>query len=119
MLVIFAMTLIVFIGINVIGNPIDVLISPEADQLERARIMQAYGLDQPLWQQYLLFVKGVAQGDFGKSYVYNDSALQVIFDRLPATLELAVAAVFLTVVVGIPLGLYTACAPRAFFLTSS
>ena len=54
--VVLAMSVIVFVGVHVIGNPVDILISPEADQAERARAIAALGLDQPLWQQYLLFV---------------------------------------------------------------
>ena len=53
--VLLAMSVIVFIGVHVIGNPVDILISPEADQAERARVIAALGLDQPLWRQYLLF----------------------------------------------------------------
>lgn len=106
MLVMLAMTVIVFIGVNVIGNPVDILISPDADQAERLRVIQHLGLDQPLWIQYLQFLKGAIQGDLGDSYVYNQPALQVILQRLPATLELAVSAMIISVVVGIPLGLY-------------
>ncbi len=54
--VVLAMTVIVFVGVHVIGNPVDILISPEADQAERARIIAALGLDQPLWQQYAYFL---------------------------------------------------------------
>ena len=54
--VVLAMTVIVFIGVHVIGNPVDILISPEADQAERARIIASLGLDQPLWQQYVFFL---------------------------------------------------------------
>jgi peptide/nickel transport system permease protein len=105
-LVMLAMTVVVFIGVNVIGNPVDILISPDADQAERLRIIQHLGLDQPLWIQYLQFLKGALQGDLGDSYVYNQPALQVILQRLPATLELAISAMIISIVVGIPLGLY-------------
>lgn len=105
-LVMLAMTVIVFIGVNVIGNPVDILISPDADQAERLRIIQQLGLDQPLWMQYLQFLKGAVQGNLGDSYVYNQPALQVILQRLPATLELAISAMVISIIVGIPLGLY-------------
>jgi peptide/nickel transport system permease protein len=101
-----AMTVIVFIGVNVIGNPVDILISPDADQAERLRAIQTLGLDQPLHIQYLEFLKGALQGNLGKSYVYNQPALHVIAHRLPATLELAISAMLLSVIIGIPLGLY-------------
>jgi peptide/nickel transport system permease protein len=105
-LVMLAMTVIVFIGVNVIGNPVDILISPDADQAERLRIIQHLGLDQPLWIQYLQFLKGAVLGDLGDSYVYNQPALQVILQRLPATLELAISAMIISIIFGIPLGLY-------------
>ncbi|MGV4797122.1 ABC transporter permease subunit [Rhizobium sp. F40D2] len=105
-LVMFAMTVIVFIGVNVIGNPVDILIPPDADQAERLRAIQSLGLDQPLYVQYFEFVKGALQGDLGNSYVYNQPALQVILHRLPATLELAISAMIISVAIGIPLGLY-------------
>ena len=105
-LVMLAMTIIVFIGVNVIGNPVDILISPDADQAERLRAIQALGLDQPLHIQYLQFLKGALQGDLGNSYVYSQPALHVIVQRLPATLELAVSAMLLSIFIGIPLGLY-------------
>lgn len=104
--VMLAMTVIVFIGVNVIGNPVDILISPDADQIERMRVIQSLGLDQPLYVQYFEFLKGALQGNLGESYVYNQPALQVILQRLPATLELAISATLLSVLIGIPLGLY-------------
>jgi peptide/nickel transport system permease protein len=113
--VILAMTVIVFIAVNVIGNPIDILISPEADQAERARAIHALGLDLPLWRQYLVFLVGAIHGNFGNSFVYNEPALQLIFQRMPATMELAVSAVLLSIVIGIPLGLYAGLKPDNAF----
>jgi len=55
--VLLLMSLLVFVGVYAIGNPIDILISPDADQIERARVIAAFGLDQPFWIQYLLFIK--------------------------------------------------------------
>src|SRR6201997_4975220 len=109
--VLLAMSVIVFIGVHVIGNPVDILISPEADQAERARIIAALGLDQPLWQQYLLFVKDAMHGNLGCSFVFNEPALRLIAQRMPATMELAVTAVLLSVILGIPLGLYAGLYP--------
>ena len=105
------MTVIVFLGVNVIGNPVDILISPDADQAERVRAIAALGLDKPLWQQYLIFLQGALHGDLGRSFVYNEPALKLIAGRMPATMELAVTAVLLSVVIGIPLGLYAGLHP--------
>jgi peptide/nickel transport system permease protein len=112
--VVLAMTVIVFIGVNVIGNPIDILISPEADAAERARAIAALGLDKPLWQQYLSFLYGVVRGDLGRSFVFNEPAMRVILQRLPATMELAIAAVLISIVVGIPAGLYAGLKPKGW-----
>ena len=109
--VVLAMTVIVFVGVNVIGNPIDILISPEADQAERLRAIAALGLDQPLWRQYLTFVAGLVHGDFGRSFVFNEPAMRIIMQRLPATFELALMAVLLSIVLGIPAGLYAGLRP--------
>jgi peptide/nickel transport system permease protein len=111
MLVVLVMTAIVFLGLHVIGNPVDILISPQADQAERARAIAALGLDKPLWQQYLEFLHGALRGDLGNSFVFNEPALRLIAERMPATMELAVTAVLLSVVLGIPLGLYAGLYP--------
>lgn len=110
-MVIVAMSLIVFLGINVIGNPVDILINPEFDQEELERAIKALGLDLPLWKQYLVFVKNALQGDFGKSFVFGQSALKLIIQRVPATLELAFCALIMSIIFGIPLGLFAGLKP--------
>src|SRR5450432_938064 len=112
--VVLAMTLIVFVGVHVIGNPVDILISPEADQAERARIIASMGLDQPLWRQYAYFLRDALHGDLGRSFVFNEPALKLIAQRMPATLELAVTAVLFSIVFGVPLGLYAGLKPDGF-----
>jgi peptide/nickel transport system permease protein len=109
--VVLAMTVIVFVGVHVIGNPVDILISPEADQAERARIIASMGLDQPLWRQYAYFLYDALHGDLGRSFVFNEPALKLIAQRMPATMELAVTAVLLSMFLGVPLGLYAGLKP--------
>ena len=113
-LVVLAMTVLVFVAVNVIGNPVDVLISPDATQADRARAIHELGLDQPLWLQYVIFLADAARGDLGRSFVYDQPALRLILGHAPATLELAVAAVLLSVVIGVPLGLYAGVRPRSW-----
>ena len=108
------MSIIVFCGIFMIGNPIDTLISPEATQLEYEETVRDLGLDKPLHQQYFIFLKNVLRGDFGKSFVFNESAIKVILTRLPATLELATSALIMAVILGVPLGLYAGIYPHKF-----
>lgn len=112
-LVVLAMTVIVFIGVHVIGNPVDILISPEADQAERARIIAEMGLDRPLWEQYFIFVRDALHGNLGRSFVFNEPALKLIAGRLPATLELAFTAVLFAIIFGVPLGLYAGLYPES------
>ncbi|WP_237214163.1 ABC transporter permease [Falsiroseomonas oryziterrae] len=109
--VVFAMSLIVFIGVFAIGDPVEILISPDADQIERERAIRALGLDLPLWQQYLVFLGKALQGDLGRSFVFNEPALQLILQRMPATLELAFAATIGAIIIGLPLGLYAGLRP--------
>ncbi|OZI75250.1 ABC transporter permease [Bordetella genomosp. 12] len=109
--VVLLMTLIVFVGLHAIGNPVDILIGQDVDQVDRARIIAELGLDQPLWRQYLGFLNGALHGNLGNSFVYNIPAVQLILQRMPATLELAFAALFLAVLVGVPLGLYAGLYP--------
>ena len=110
-IVVLAMSLLVFCGVYAIGNPIDVLISPDATQEIRARVIAQYGLDQPLWTQYFTFLGNLLHGDFGRSFVYNMPVSELIISRLPATLELTLIAVFFASAVGIPLGIYAGYRP--------
>ncbi|AOZ08097.1 ABC transporter permease [Cupriavidus malaysiensis] len=112
LLVVLVMTVIVFAGLHAIGNPVDILIGQDADQADRARIIAQLGLDQPLWRQYLAFVTGALHGNLGNSFVYSVPAVELILQRLPATLELAVAALLLAVVLGVPLGLFAGLYPQ-------
>lgn len=110
--VLVAMSLLVFIALHAIGNPIDILLSPDADQAERARTIAAFGLDQPWWQQYFFFVKQALHGDLGRSFSFGTPALLLIAERLPATLELAIGAILIAIVLGVPLGLWAGLRPH-------
>ena len=109
--VLLVMSLLVFVGVYAIGNPIDMLISPDADQLDRARTIASFGLDKPLWQQYFLFLKNALAGDMGRSFAFSTPAMTLIVERIPATMELAVFAIVLSIVMGIPLGLWAGLRP--------
>jgi peptide/nickel transport system permease protein len=105
------MAFIVFIGIYAIGDPVDILIHPEADQAEIDAARARLGLDRPLWQQFFVFVGNALQGDLGRSFVHAQPAVPLILDRLPATLELAVVAMLLATFLGIPLGMIAGLKP--------
>lgn len=106
------MSLIVFLGVFAIGDPVEILIAPDADQIERERAVIALGLDKPLWQQYLVFLGNALRGDLGRSFVFNEPALQLILSRMPATLELAFGATIMAIIIGLPLGLYAGLRPN-------
>ncbi len=112
--VLFAMSLIVFAGVYVIGDPVLIMIGPEASQADAVAMRAALGLDQPVWTQYARFVAGALHGNLGNSYAYSAPALRLILERMPATLELAVAAMAIAVVIGIPLGLSAGLKPDSF-----
>lgn len=110
-IVIFVMSLIVFLGIYAIGNPVDILINPEADIAEQEETIRRLGLDKPIWTQYSTFLTNALKGDLGGSFVHNEPALSIIMERLPATMELAIGAVGLAIIIGIPAGMIAGLKP--------
>lgn len=113
LLVLLIVSLLVFAGVYAIGSPVDVLISPEATQAERAALIISLGLDKPLWAQYLMFLQNALQGNLGVSFAYSVPAIGLIVERMPATLELAVVAIVIAILVGIPLGLWAGMKPKS------
>lgn len=111
--VLFVMSLLVFFGVYAIGNPVDILVNPNADQQDIARAIAELGLDQPLHLQYWHFLTSALSGDLGRSFSTGIPALELIFQRMPATLELAAASMAIAVVFGIPLGLYAGLRPES------
>jgi peptide/nickel transport system permease protein len=95
------------------GNPADVLASPNATAEDMARVVHDFGLDKPFLSQYLIFLKRIFTGDFGQSFIVGEPAMSVIAGRFPATLELAISAVFIATVVGVPLGVLAGAYPKA------
>src|SRR3989337_4335545 len=111
-IVVLVMSLVVFVGVNVVGDPVHILISDDMTKEDIDRFVRQLGLDRPLHQQYLHFLANAARGDLGNSFVHGEPALKLILERMPATLELAFAAFILAVIVGIPLGMYAGLKPE-------
>jgi len=107
------MSLIVFVGVNLVGDPVDMLINPEADQMEIDRVIRDLGLDRPVSEQYWYFLVNAFQGDLGRSFIFGEPALKLIIQRMPATLELALFSLFIAIVFGIPLGIYAGLKPKS------
>jgi peptide/nickel transport system permease protein len=112
--VLVVMSFLVFVGVYAIGNPLELLVNPQADEVERARASVALGLDKPFLAQYATFLGNALSGDLGRSFVYNIPAIQLILDKLPATLELAIAAMVIAIAIGIPLGLVAGLKPDSW-----
>jgi peptide/nickel transport system permease protein len=113
-LVLFITSLLVFFGLYVIGNPVDILVNPVADEVERARAAAALGLDKPIVEQYWVFLKGAVTGELGTSFVFGRPAMEVILERMPATMELAFLAMVIAVALGVPLGMYAGLKPDSW-----
>jgi peptide/nickel transport system permease protein len=111
LLVVAVMATLVFLAIYAVGNPVDILANPNADQEERAAIARTFGLDRPLHEQFGVFVWRALHGDLGRSFVYNVPAVDVILQRLPATLELALVGLTFSIAIGIPLGVLAGLKP--------
>jgi peptide/nickel transport system permease protein len=110
--VLFATSLLVFVGVYAIGNPIDILVSPDSTQAEIEQAIHSLGLDRSLPEQYLTFLWNALHGDLGRSFVFNQPSIELIFNRLPATLELAFVALAMSLLIGIPLGLWAGLRPN-------
>lgn len=114
LLVLFITSLLVFFGLYVVGNPVDILVNPVADEIERARAAAALGLDKPIVEQYGVFLKGALSGELGTSFVFGRPAMEVIVERMPATMELAFLAMVIAVLLGVPLGMVAGLKPDSF-----
>src|SRR3712207_762210 len=105
----FAVSAITFFAVFASGDPAVMLLPPEVQHpQEIARFRENMGLDRPLPVQYVQFVGGAVQGDFGRSLKYNVPAATLVRERLPATIVLAIAAVVVSAAIGIPLGVLAA-----------
>lgn len=111
LLALVVMSMIVFGLARISGNPIDVMLPIEAEKEDYARLEKHWGLDKPLHVQYFVFVKNALQGDFGQSLKYQGkSAMGLVTERLPATLELAGFALLISAILALPIGVLAAVA---------
>ena len=113
-IVVFVMSFLVFGGVNIVGDPVEMMVSDEADQEERERVIKSMGLDKPWYIQYGKFVTNALQGDLGNSFVYGEPALQIIVQRMPATFELAFVSLLMSIIIGIPFGVWAGLFPERF-----
>jgi len=106
--VLFIISFIVFTLVFVAGDPVSLMLPDDAPPEAREELRETMGLNEPFIIQYFTYVGNMLQGDFGESYRFNQPALDIVLDRLPATMELAIFAIVVATVVAIPLGIWSA-----------
>ena len=104
----FGLTIILFILLRIGGDPIAHLVDPEASAAEIAEVRAAYGFDRPLHEQYFKQLGLILRGDFGDSFRLREAAMPLVLERLPATLQLSLAAMVIALVIAIPAGILSA-----------
>jgi peptide/nickel transport system permease protein len=113
--VVVLISLLVFLLIHAApGDPADLLLSDEASPADIADARRRWGLDQPIYVQYLRFLANVASGDLGMSFRYADPVIGLIGERLPATIELAIASMLIAILIGVPLGVWAGAKPNSW-----
>lgn len=113
-IVLLAISAIAFLLIQTLGDPLGALLPPEATLQDREALIARLALDQPLITRFWSFVTGMLQGDFGLSYRTQTDVLTLIAERLPATVELGIASLVFTIVIGVPLGIYCGVRPDSW-----
>ena len=111
-LVLFAVSVIVFLMMSFTGDPVFMVIPIDSTEAEIEQARRLLGLDQSLLHQYWIFVSNLLQGDFGRSYVFRQPALDLILERLPATMEMVLVAMAIALLIAIPLGVYAGANPN-------
>lgn len=111
-IVLMAVSMVCFVMFRYTGDPVLMLAGKYATQEEREMVRVAYGLDRPVYEQYFSFVGGALKGDFGRSYISQIDALDMIMERFPATFELALVAITLSFVFGVGLGVVVSLWPK-------
>jgi len=112
MVTLFIVSILVFLLTNFIGDPVNMLVSEKASEEVKQQVREQLGLDKPIPEQYFRLLRGAIKGDFGKSYTYKQDVLSLITERAPATLELVLISVIMTITLAIPLGVYAGAFPK-------
>ncbi|MDQ0254756.1 peptide/nickel transport system permease protein [Evansella vedderi] len=112
--VLLIISFIVFALVYMAGDPVSLMLPEEASQEEIDSLREALGLNDPLHVQYGVYIINALQGDFGKSYRYNQDALSIVLERLPQTLELAIVSMIFATIIAIPLGIWSASKQNSY-----
>lgn len=112
LIVLLIVSVIVFVFSSFIGDPVSLLVPENATDAEVEAAERYLGLDKPIPVQYGIFIRDVINGDFGKSYMYNQSAMGLIIKRIPATLEVVTISMFISAIIAVVLGVYAGAYPK-------
>jgi peptide/nickel transport system permease protein len=107
-IVLVGVSVIVFLLMQLAGDPVAVLLPLDTPPEQIEEFRHEMGFDRPLPVQYFYFMSRAVRGDFGYSYHYRTDAMQIVLERMPATLKLTFAALFVALIVSIPAGIYAA-----------
>jgi peptide/nickel transport system permease protein len=108
LLSLFLLSLTIFLFVRITGDPAVLFVEPGASEADLEAIRQQFGLDQPIWVQYVAFIASLAQGDLGQSFYYRTPVFELYLSRLPNSLMLASAAMAFSLLIGIPSGILAA-----------
>jgi ABC-type dipeptide/oligopeptide/nickel transport system permease component len=108
---IWIISMVVFMLVRITGDPLDLLLSPEATEKDRIETQKVLGLDKPIYIQYGKYISGMMRGDFGESIYWKEPTIKIFWERLGATVQLASFAIFLSMTIGISIGVLSAIAP--------
>jgi peptide/nickel transport system permease protein len=111
LIAVWGISLIVFMVNFVIGDPLSGLVNPETPPETREILRHQYGFDRPVLVQYVDFARRAVVGDFGESYIIKKPAIDLVFERVPATLQLALAGMGIGILIAIPVGIISAYRP--------
>jgi len=104
-------TIIIFVITNIVGDPVALLMDPEAPKEQYQMLERQLGLDRPFYVQYFSFLRNIVQGDFGRSFQFEEPAMGLVMQHLPATVELTLSGMFFAIVMAIPIGIISAVRP--------
>ena len=108
-------SMVVFLISRITGDPVSIMVDFDTPLEDREIIRKELGLDKPIPIQYLIFLKNALQGDFGNSIRYGEPAIDLVFQRIPATLRLLVFTIVWSLVIAIPIGIISALKRNSFF----
>jgi peptide/nickel transport system permease protein len=115
LLTLIGVSIIIFIAVRLSGDPVLLLVPPDPTDQEIQQMKIELGLDKPVPVQYFIFAKNCLKGDFGKSVRYRRPALDLVLDRLPATIQLALLAFLVSTLLGIAIGVTSIAKPGSWF----